>query len=333
MLRKILTLFIGTISLVSISLGTGYSSTFAATSANPSYGQALEIAPPLIYLSVNPGQTLTTQIYIRDISSGSLIVSGIANNFIAAGQDGTPKILLNNSTPDPFAMESWLAPIPSLTLVPREIKALIVTLHIPANATPGGHYGVIRFTATPPSLQGSGVSIATSLGSLMLVTVSGKITENLSVNNFSVNHGGTTGTIFQSGPLNFVEQLKNNGNVQEQPIGQVTIKDMFGNKLAAVNVNLPPANVLPDSIRKFSEPLDSTVIGNKILFGKYTANLKITYGASHKVITETLVFWVIPYTLIAIVIILLVGGFFILRTLIRRYNRYILAQSQKVKRK
>lgn len=292
-------------------------------------GQALEIAPPLLYLTVNPGQTITTQIYIRDISSGDLIVTGQVNDFVAAGESGTPKVILNNNENDPYSLRGWVVSLPTLQLIPKQIKTLPVTLHIPANASPGGHYGVIRFTATAPSLQGSGVSLSASLGALVLLTVNGKISENLSVKEFSVNRAGKTGSFFESGPVNFVERFKNTGNVHVQPTGQVTITDMFGKKLGAVNVNTPPGNILPQSIRKFSEPLDTSVIGNKKLFGRYTAKLNVTYGTSRKVLTASLVFWVIPYRLIAFIIILLVIAFFALRYFIRRYNRHILTQAQK----
>jgi len=292
-------------------------------------GQALEIAPPLLYLTVNPGQTVNTQIYIRDISSGDLIVTGQVNDFVADGETGAPKVLLNNDTNNPYSLKGWVTTLPTLQLIPKQIKTLPVTLHIPANASPGGHYGVIRFTATAPSLQSSGVALSASLGALVLLTVSGKITENLSVQEFSVNHAGQTGTFFGAGPVSFVERLKNTGNVHVQPTGQVTVTDMFGKKLGAVNVNQPPGNILPQSIRKFSQALDSSVIGNKKLFGRYTAKLNLTYGTSKKVLTASLVFWVIPYRTIGIIIVLLIAAFFILRYALRRYNRRILEQAQK----
>lgn len=294
-------------------------------------GQALEIAPPVIYLSVDPGQTLKTQIFIRDISSGNLIVNGTVNNFVAGGEDGTPKILLDNkdSANDPYTLVNWVAPLPSLLLIPREIKSMTATVTVPKDAAPGGHYGVIRFTSTPPSVDGSGVSLAASIGVLLLVTVSGNVKQGLSVQELSVNHNGKTSGFFESGPLQFIEKFKNTGNVHVQPIGQVSITDMFGKKLAAVNVNLPPGNILPQSTRQFKQPLDKTVIGNKRLFGKYTASLKATYGTDKKVVTSTITFWVIPYRLIAAIIVLLVGAFFALRFFIRRYNRRILEQAQK----
>lgn len=296
-------------------------------------GQALEISPPVITLSGNPGQTITTQISLRDISSGNLLVTGQVNDFVAAGEDGTPKILLNDTGNNPYTLKPWISPLPSLLMIPRQIKSLPVTINIPANASPGGHYGVIRFTATPPEVHGTGVSLSASLGSLMLITVNGKVKENLSVQELSINQGGKSGTLFESTPLNFVEKFKNTGNIHEEPVGQVTITDMFGKKVAAVNVNLPPRNILPQSIRKFSEPLDSTVIGNKRLFGRYHANLLVIYGANKQVLTASLAFWIIPYRLIIGSIILLVGGFFGLRFFIQHYNRLIISKAQSPKRK
>ncbi len=307
----------------------------AAPAPNPANnGQALEIAPPVIYLNADPGQIINTQILIRDISSGNLLVTGQVNDFVASGQDGTPKVLLDNDTSsNPYGLKTWVAGLPKLLLIPREIKSLPVTIRVPANASPGGHYGVIRFTATAPSLEGSGVSLSASLGSLILLTVSGKTNHKLSTESLTINSNGKTGTLFQSGPLNFVEVIKNEGNVHEQPSGQVIINDMFGKKIAAVNVNVPPGNVLPGSSRKFTQPLDKTVIGNRRLFGRYTAQMKLTYGTDKQSLNSTLTFWVIPYRLIGGVILALIALFFIIRFALKRYNRYILKQGQKAQQK
>jgi hypothetical protein len=188
---------------------------------------------------------------------------------------------------------------------------------------------VIRFTATPPELRGTGVSLSASLGALMLITVTGNTQESLTVHEFAISHGKKTGTVFESTPLQFLERIKNTGNVHEQPTGQVTITNMFGKKVAAVNVNLPPRNILPGSIRKFTQPLDNSVLGSKKLFGRYKADLRLTYGSNKQVLTASTEFWVVPYRLIAIVIILLVGGFFAARVFIRRYNRRIISRAQK----
>jgi len=302
-----------------------------AAGSQENSGQALEIAPPVMTLTADPGQTLKTELNLRNISSSNLLVKSQINDFVAAGEDGTPKIILEESNEEnPYSMKKWVAPIPNQVIVPRQIKKLPITIKVPASASPGGYYGVVRFTAAPPELKDTGVSLSASLGSLVLLTVKGKVKESVSLVEFKVSKDKKAGTLFQSTPLDFTVRLKNNGNIHEQPVGGATITDMFGKKVALVNFNQPPRNVLPGSIRKFDGPLDSAVIGNKKLFGKYTANLNMIYGADKQVITSQMTFWVIPYKIIGIIIALLIGGFFILRFLIIRYNRSVIKRAQQM---
>lgn len=326
MLKKILIttklgLLAAAIGVLAFVLPTQSASAIAA-------GQALEIAPPVVNLSANPGQTITTQVSLRDISSSKLVVSNEINDFVASGEDGTPKILLDETEPNPYSMKTWIAPLAQFTLAPKQIQKINVVINVPANASPGGYYSVIRFTGTPPELNGTGVSLSASLGSLILLRVNGDAKEQLGIQEFSANNGGKSSTLFESTPLNFVERIKNSGNIHEQPAGQVVITDMFGKTVAAVNVNLPPRNILPNSIRKFEQPLDSSVLGNKQLFGKYTAKLNLSYGANKQTVTSEITFWVIPYKLIGGAILLLVIGFFGLRALIKRYNRHIISKAK-----
>lgn len=316
----------GITSPVALAATSGSSSTKAVPT--PNSGQALEIAPPVINLSANPGETVKAQLSLRDVSSSSLKVTGQVNDFVAAGEDGTPKILLEDKGNNPFSIKSWISPLPVLTLVPREIKTMTVTIKVPATASPGGHYGVVRFTGSAPDVDGTGVALSASLGALILVTVKGKAKESLTVQEFAVTKGGKKGKLFGSTPVTFLIRLKNSGNIHEQPAGQVAVTDMFGKRIANVNVNLPPRNILPDSIRRFEEPLDKAVIGNKKLFGRYTAELNLTYGASKQTVKDSITFWVIPYKLMAVVIVLLIGGFFALRTFIRRYNQRIISKAR-----
>lgn len=298
-------------------------------------GQALEIAPPVIYVNADPGETVKTQILIRDISSGDLLVNGQVNNFVSGGEDGTPKIILDKDEDanNAYSMVDWVEPLPSLRLVPREIKTMTATINVPKDASPGGHYAVIRFTSVPPSLEGSGVSLSASIGVLVLVTVSGKITEGINIESISVSRNSKKGSFFESGPLEFSERIKNTGNVHVQPKGQLSITNMFGKKLTDLNINQPPGNVLPQSIREFKQSLDSAVIGNKRLFGRYTAKLTVTYGTDKKTATSTITFWVIPYKIVALVIAILIALFFLFRFLLKRYNRRVVEQANRRRNK
>jgi len=304
---------------------------YAVTSGTGT-GQALEISPPVINIKANPGQTVKTQINLRDITSGKLIVSNQINDFVADGEDGTPRLLIDGTEKNPYSLKDWLSPIAETTLSPRQLKSLPITINIPANAAPGGYYGVVRFTGRAPELKGTGVSLSASLGTLIFIRVNGAATEKLSIEEFATSQNNKTGSIFESTPINFFQRLKNEGNVHEQPSGQISVTDMFGKKVANVNVNMPPKNILPNSIRKFEEKLGKETIGNKILFGKYTADLKIVYGTDKKTITKSTTFWIIPYRLIGLAVVLIVGGMTVLVVTMKRYNRFIIERSRGTKK-
>ena len=324
-----------TATIVSVFAGTALAATQPAASpaAAPGSGQALEIAPPVLNITADPGQTVTSQISLRDISSGKLVVKGQVNDFMAAGEDGTPKILLEENDQNPYSLKAWVSPLQQLTLEPRQIKNLPIVIKVPANASPGSYYGVVRFTATAPELQDTGVSLSASLGALVFLRVNGAAKEGVEVVSFTMNNGGKPATLFESTPVKFVERLKNTGNVHEQPAGQITISDMFGNKIANVNINLPPRSILPQSIRKFEQPLDSEVIGDKVLFGRYTAKLLVTYGSNKQTVASSITFWIVPWRLIGTIILGLIVAFFLLRYGLKRYNDSIIERSRYSRRR
>jgi len=303
------------------------SATYAETIQN---SQALEIAPPVLTLSADPGQTIKAKINLRDISNGNLVVTNEINNFTAAGEDGTPKIILDGSDDnDPYTLKNWISPLDKITLEPKQIKEVIVTIKVPADAAPGGYYGIIRFSGNPPELEGTGVSLSASLGSLIFLRVNGTVKESVSIPSFSTESDGRETSLFEFSPIGFSVKVENTGNIYEQPVGQITITDMFNKKIANVNVNLDGKYVLSGTTRKFVEKLDKSNIGKKILFGKYRADLTMKYGNDKEyVITKSITFWVIPYKLIAVCIAITILIFFIFRYSIKQYNRSVIRYAQ-----
>lgn len=320
---------LGAVLLCASTSAPALAATAPTTAATPGSGQALEIAPPLVTLTANPGQTVTATLKLRDVSKTNLLVTNEINDFVANGENGTPKILTGNDSNNPYTLKGWIAPLPSFTLAPQKIETLNLKINVPAHASPGGHYGVIRFTGTPPQLNGTGVSLSASIGALVLLTVNGQLTHKLAIQEFSVNNGGSAGSLFEAPPLTFVVRLKNTGNIQEQPTGRITVTDMFGKTVGGMNVNVPPHNVLPSSIRKFTANFDKTVIGSRHLFGHYTANLTVSYGTGKQTtVSSSVSFWIIPYKLIVGVIVGLIVAFFALRYGIKRYNQLIISKAQ-----
>lgn len=295
--------------------------------------QALEIAPPIINLTGDPGQTINTEITLRDVSTSSLRVTTELNDFTANGEDGTPKILLDQKDPTPYSIIKWVSPIPSLTLEPKQLKKVPVTIKIPANASPGGYYGVIRFSGTPPDIDTSGVSLSASLGTLVMLRVKGDAKQQLETLDFqTTGTDGKASSLFEGIPLNFVERLKNTGNVYEQPTGRILISDIFGKPVAVVNVNLEQRNILPGTTRKFTQTLDKSGLGDRFLFGFYKATLTLDYG-NKQTLSSSLSFWVIPYKLIIGIIIALIALLIGARVMLRRYTDRAVGKSRGTSRR
>jgi hypothetical protein len=148
------------ILVVTASLMISYSSdTFAADSS--ASGQALEIAPPVITLTGDPGQVIKTQINIRDISNDELVVKNQINDFVAGDEDGTPKILLDDGETSPYSLKNWVSKIDELTLKPKQIKNLPVTITVPEDAAPGGYYAIVRWDGRFPISKPWNINITT----------------------------------------------------------------------------------------------------------------------------------------------------------------------------
>lgn len=293
-------------------------------------GQALEISPTISQISIDPGKTTELAIKVHNISRTTQAVTAQEDDFVPNGETGLPRVVLNSDGTSQYSFKKWAKMPAPFQVVSREIKSVNVRITVPANATPGSHYGIIRFTASPPGLEGTGVSISTSIGLLAIIRVSGDIKEKLSVVNFSMADAkGMKSDFFESTPVNFVERLQNTGNSDLQPNGIIEINDIFGKRVANVAVNQPPHLILPSSIRRFDQTLDSATIGTKQLFGRYTAKLNLTYGVNKTPLITTMTFWVIPYRLILGVIFALVLLVFLVRLLGRRYNIEISSKSRK----
>jgi hypothetical protein len=291
-----------------------------ASNANAADG--LQISPAIIEVNGEPGKTYTVQIRVTNVTASDLSFDSTVNDFTSKDESGAPSIDFDGVLPASASIRSWVGVIDNFTLEALESKTLSVTLSVPNNAEPGGHYGVIRFSGRAPTIEGSGVGLAASAGSLMLVKVAGAVEEDLELLTFQTAQNNTWAGFFKYGPVDFVMRFENKGNVHVKPTGQIEIRDMFGNKVDTLEINTTRGNVLPNSIRKFQSTLDK-----QWMFGRYTADLRVAYGTTGQAIVKSIDFWVIPYRLIVGAIILLATLIFISRTIIKRYNSYIIKRA------
>lgn len=306
--------------LVSLTSTYGVAS---AQSFNANAAQGLQISPASIELNGEKGKTYTLKIKVLNVTSSDLTYTSSTHDFGAQDETGSPKILLDGSLPAGASVRSWIGTIDQFTLRGQEPRQFDVTVTIPSNAEPGGHYGVLSFSGRAPELNGPGVGMTASTGLLILIRVDGVINEKLSLATFATERDGKQHSLFEASPIDFVTRLKNEGNVHVKPIGSIQVHDMFGGLVTTIPVNEKAGNVLPSSIRRFDSDLTKDW-----MIGRYNADLTLSYGTHGQAITNTISFWVIPYKLVLVGLFILVTIGFIFSRLIKVYNRRIIAKSR-----
>ncbi len=292
--------------------------------AQTNQGQGLEISPPLAELKTDPGKTVQAKIRIRNVTDQTLVVRAEVNDFTAAGEDGQPKLLLDGIEKSPYSLKEWITTISEVTLKSKEQKPVTITLQVPKGASPGGHYGVVRFTGTPPGVDGTGVSLSASIGALILVKVSGNVKEQAKIAELYTSQNDKKRGFFEYGPITLSERIENTGNVHVKPSGTIRVTNMFGRETASFSLNEKGGNVLPVSVRKFEQQLNK-----RILFGRYKFQADVVYGTENRIISDSTTFWVIPYKLI----IMAIGAIILVYFGIKKYNKHIVKKAQSKSKK
>lgn len=291
--------------------------------------QALTIAPARIELTGDPAKTISGEFVVFNEEAATRTFYTSAQNFEARGETGTPSF-----TSGTDGLASWVQVAPEVTLTPNEKITVPFTVTVPAGAEPGGHFAAIFLSTVPPSADGTQVSIGAKVGVLLLLRVSGDVSEEGGVSSFEP----TNGRFYTSLPIAFTYRFTNGGGDRVNPRGDVTIRNLVWLKKETLDANPGQGNVLPGSIRKFDVAwgmgtppggfLNSVVYQwQNFAVGPYRAKLDVAYGVRGEAAASVWVF-LFPWQLL-IVMALVVGLVLpLILFIVRRYNRWIVAKAR-----
>jgi len=322
---KLPRLIFGFIATTLLFSGFNATITNAQSTSSNSSAQGIQISPTLYELNAERGKTYSIKLTVMNVTLSDLLYTVSVDDFASSDESGSPHIILNSELPETASIITWISTIPEFTLKSHESRAVDAQITIPSSAEPGGHYGVLRFSGIAPELDSTSVGLSASAGVLILIRVDGVISETATLASFYSANGDKQSSFFESSPIDFVVRIKNEGNIHVKPSGDIEIRDMFGGLTASFPINKtePRSNVLPNSIRRFE-----TKLSKPWMIGLYTANITLGYGTTGQALTGTISFWVIPWKIIFVGLVALVTLFFILRRLIRVYNRRIIEKSK-----
>jgi len=299
----------------------------------PLAGNAVTVSPPIIELDAARGDVISQVLKVRNESDSATTYYITAERFVAGGEEGRPQFVGED-----IGLSTWMDfPVKNVTVPGGETVEIPFTIAIPNYAGPGGHYAAIFLSTLPPdtSAGGSQVAIAQKIGTLVLVRIAGDVKESANIAEFR-----TTADTYDSLPVDFNLRIENTGNVHVKPMGTILLKNMFGSVAGQVAVNNAGGNVLPEQIRKFNpewvknpNAVGATSFWGKYrqqkenyAFGKYIADLTLAYGTAGKVLTARTSFWVVPWNIIIVNLIILVILVVILYYAIKKYNAWLLAK-------
>lgn len=294
-----------------------------AESASANAAQGIEISPALVELNAERGKTYTIKLNVTNVTSSDLVYISSIDDFNAKDESGTPQILMDSNLPATASIKSWVSTMSTFSLKAHKSQTVIAEVKIPNDAEPGGHYGVVRFSGHAPEIEDSGVGLSASAGALVLIRVSGAITEQASVASFYTSRNDEQTSFFEESPIVFVARVTNGGNIHVKPVGSIELRDMFGGLVTTMPINDEKSNVLPDSTRRFE-----ATFNKDWMIGRYSATLTLGYGTTGQALTATTNFWVIPYKVIIVALLALVTLVFIVTKAIKAYNGHIIAKSK-----
>lgn len=296
--------------------------------------QAVTVGPVKLEYSVDPGDIISDQIFLFNETKETKTFYPVFEKYIEV--DGKKKFLTGESE-----IAEWFEIPLSKTLGSNQQTKIPFTLRIPENAEPGGHFAVIWWGAAPPPKEGGEqVSIVTRAGILVYLRVSGEFDESGQLVSFSTKDQKL---IFSSRPISFDVVFESTGTVHLKPYGEVQIKNIFGRTKAILEVNKDKAHVFPKNKRTFNAIWSSSKAGESkgglfgglinewrnFAFGLYKANLSLEYGQDVKEVRDDFIFFVIPWRILTLVIVILsLLGFGFIKGL-KKYNQWIINKAQK----
>jgi len=165
---------------------------------------------------------------------------------------------------------------------------------VPANAAPGGHYGVI-FAEVQPTGTAAGGTITTKkrVGMVMYTTVNGAVT-------LAGTSAGSSVPFWQAeAPLHTTVAAKNTGNTHFTDTVQLTVSDLFGHaKYQATKEYV----VLPQTTRTMSVDWQTAP-----WFGLYKVAIQQKF-LKQSTTTEGYVLMMPRYIPVVVIVIVLIGG-------------------------
>ncbi len=281
--------------------------------STPTFAESTITAiPPRLQIEAKPGETIRATLKVRNDSEISQNYTVFVNDFIVDDLSGTPIPISENIT-SKWSLRKWIS---APKLIPVDSKAtqnIEIIIRVPHSALPGGHYAMVTYMPNaeikPGELKKTATIIGQRVGSLIYLTIKGKINEKATITSF------TSPKFTEKGPIEFTGTIENTSDIHIQPKGSITITDLFNKEVSRIPLDL--GNIFPDNTK-----LISAAWNQKWGYGKYKAELNLIYGSQDSVLSATIFFWLFPIRLVIYSLVALISALTVIILLNKRSKRH-----------
>src|SRR6266576_4182466 len=174
-----------------------------------SAGPLISINPAHVELTATPGAHLTSAFKFWNGTSGGLLVHLQAADFTPQGEEG--QILVDGEEDPINSLKHWVTlAAPDVNIPAGEEPTIDFSLDVPANASPGSHWGTLLAVLAPQG-TGPGTAVQTRFGLLILVRVLGDVREKVTLESASVPR------FTDAPPITLEARFRNEGTVHAAP--------------------------------------------------------------------------------------------------------------------
>ena len=268
--------------------------------------------PTRVDLSADPGETVTAEVKVRNDTDVSQIYAIAIDDFIVVDSIGTP-IPVAPSAGNRWALKSWVTAPEIVPVDAHGTQIVRLTFRVPLAALPGGHYAMITYQPNPDlkagDLKQTANVIGQRVGTLLYLSVTGPITQKANLVRF------TTDQFHEQGPVEFTGAVENLSDIHVNPTGTITIYSPIKNQIAQIPVEV--GNVFPEIQRSFSASWNQ-----KWGYGRYRADIELSYGTAGGILTGSIYFWLFPIRLVIYILVLIISIMTVIILLDRRRRRH-----------
>lgn len=297
----------------------------------PTTGVNITLSPTFINLVADPGETVTASIRLTNNNNFTEYFQFETQTF-EPSNDGDSPIIRRVKSDEEFA--KWVSFSESkFTVAANQTKVLKIEIDTPEDARLGYYFAFVITRQNEIESENT-ASVAGGTATLALLEVrSENETRSLQIEDFKPGK-----LFYEYLPAELNIKVKNTGNIHVVPVGDMFIDSMTNKEVAVVPVNAGRGNILPQSTRTFAAIFEDGFAvrvpktdkdgsplrdrdGNtkyttkfdfskmdKFRIGKYDATVVLVYdnGERDVPIQATVSFWIIPWKLIGLGLVVLV---------------------------